>query len=127
MEHWTTPGHPTGPLLGASGATTPALWRLGGWGLPAINAVGVLATIGAISYRLWQAHLPAYALQAEAAVIGVATVLALVGVSIRASRFAGNYAIRLTLAVFGLVLAMVGLGIAGPWLGNDLPPLPVVT
>jgi diguanylate cyclase (GGDEF)-like protein/PAS domain S-box-containing protein len=126
-EQLRTSGPPTDPLFGASWATTTAPWRLGRWGLPAINALGVLAIIGAISYRLWEAHLPAYALQAEAAVIGVATVLALVGVSIRASRFAGNYAIRLTLAVFGLVLAMVGLGIAGPWLGNDLPPIAVVT
>jgi PAS domain S-box-containing protein len=87
----------------------------------------VLAIIAAIGYRLWDANLPAYALRTEAVVIGVATVLAMAGVSIRASRWAGNFPVRLALAVSGLILAMIGLAVAGPWLRNDLPPIAVVT
>lgn len=122
-----TSGPPADPLFGASWATTAAPWRLGRFGLPAINAVAVLAIIAAIGYRLWDANLPAYALRTEAVVIGVATVLAMAGVSIRASRWAGNFPVRLALAVSGLILAMIGLAVAGPWLRNDLPPIAVVT
>jgi diguanylate cyclase (GGDEF)-like protein/PAS domain S-box-containing protein len=60
-------------------------------------------------------------------VVAVGVVLAMVGVSIRASRFAGRFAIRVALAATGLILAMVGLAVAGPWLGSDLPPIAVVT
>jgi diguanylate cyclase (GGDEF)-like protein/PAS domain S-box-containing protein len=92
-----------------------------------INGVAVLAIIGAITFRLWEAHLPTYTLQIEAVVVAVGVVLAAVGVSIRASRFAGQFAIRVTLAAIGLILAMIGLAVAGPWLGSDLPPIAVVT
>ena len=120
-------GQPADPMFGASWATTAAPWRLGSWRLPLINGVAVLAIIGAITFRLWEAHLPTYALQIEAVVVAVGVVLAAVGVSIRASRFAGQFAIRMTLAAIGLILAMIGLAVAGPWLGSDLPPIAVVT
>jgi diguanylate cyclase (GGDEF)-like protein/PAS domain S-box-containing protein len=126
-EQVRTPGPPADPLFGASWATTTAPWRLASWRLPVINGLAVLAIIGAIAYRLWEANLPTNVIRIEAVVIGSATVLALVGVSIRASRLAGNFPIRVSLAVFGLVLATIGLGAAGPWLGNDLPPIAVVT
>jgi diguanylate cyclase (GGDEF)-like protein/PAS domain S-box-containing protein len=120
-------GPPADPLFGASWATTTAPWRLASWRLPVVNGLAVLAIIGAIAYRLWEANLPAYVVRTEAAIIGSATVLAVVGVSIRASRLAGSFPIRISLAVLGLVLATIGLGVAGPWLGNDLPPITVVT
>ena len=86
-------GPPADPLFGASWATTTAPWRLASWRLPVVNGLAVLAIIGAIAYRLWEANLPTYVVRTEAAIIGSATVLAVVGVSIRASRLAacGSY------------------------------------
>ncbi|TMB43265.1 MAG: PAS domain S-box protein, partial [Chloroflexi bacterium] len=95
--------------------------------MPLVNAIALLAIIAAITYRLWEAHLPSSVLRTEAIIIAAATILAVVGVAIRSSAWGARFGLRLGFAAGGVTLAVVGLGAAGRYLGNDLPPLAVVT
>ena len=88
-----------------------------------INGLAAAAIIAAVGYRLWQAHLPASVQQAELVLIGFGVVYAAVAVAVRASRLAANLGVQLVLMTIAAVLTILVLGVAGPWLGNDLPPL----
>jgi diguanylate cyclase (GGDEF)-like protein/PAS domain S-box-containing protein len=79
--------------------------------------------IVAVAYRLWEAHLPRDVLQEEGLVIGAGLVYAVIAVWIRGSRFSSRVPIQLGLMVSNALLAVAVLGVAGPWLGNDLLPL----
>ena len=107
---------------------TPGAWAGAGrplttWRLPLINGVAAAAIIGAVGFRLWEAHLPQYAVQEELVLIGAGVVFAVLAIAVRASRLATSLAIQLPLIVVAAVLTVLVLGVAGPWLGDDLPPL----
>jgi len=93
------------------------------WQLPIINGFAAAAIIGAIGFRLWEAHLPSYAGQQELVLIGSGVVFAVIAVGVRASRFGANLTIQMLLMLVSAVLTVLVLGVAGPWLGDDLPPL----
>ena len=93
------------------------------WQLPVINAVAAAAIIGAVAFRLWEAHLPAYVVQQELVLIGSGVVFAAIAVGVRASRVAASLTIQMLLMLVSAVLTVLVLGVAGPWLGDDLPPL----
>src|SRR5260370_1230703 len=90
---------------------------------PSTNGSAADAIIAAGGFRLWEAHLPPYAVQEEFVLIGAGVVFAVVAVGVRASRFATNLTIQLLLMLVSAVLTVLVLGVAGPWLGDDLPPL----
>ena len=79
--------------------------------------------IAAVAYRLWEANLPKDVLQEEGVVIGAGVIYAAVAVWILGSRFSNRVSIQLGLMVSNALLAVAVLGVAGPWLGNDLLPL----
>ncbi len=93
------------------------------WRLPLINGLAALAIIGAVAYRIWLANLPETVLQQEYVLIGIGVVFAAVAVGVRASRLSTNLPIQLMLMTFSAILTVLVLGVAGQWLGNDLPPL----
>ena len=107
---------------------TPGAWAGAGqplktWRLPTINAIAAAAIIGAVGFRLWEAHLPAYAVQEEFVLMAAGLVFAVIAIGVRASRLSTSLAIQLPLMVVAAVLTVLVLGVAGPWLGDDLPPL----
>ena len=70
---------------------TPGAWAGAGrplttWRLPLINGVAAAAIIGAVGFRLWEAHLPQYAVQEELVLIGAGVVFAVLAIAVRASR-----------------------------------------
>jgi diguanylate cyclase (GGDEF)-like protein/PAS domain S-box-containing protein len=95
----------------------------GSWQLPTINGIAAAAIIAAVAFRLWEAHLPPYAAQQELVLIGAGVVFAVIAIGVRATRFATNLTIQLLLMLVSAVLTVLVLGVAGPWLGDDLPPL----
>src|SRR5258708_25551987 len=97
------------------------------WQLPTINGIAAAALIAAVGFRLWEAHLPPYAVQEEFVLIGAGVVFAVIAVGVRASRFDRNLTIQLLLMTVSAVLTVLVFGVAGPWLGDDLPPLAVAT
>ena len=107
-------------LTPGSAAGTPAR---DAWQLPTINGIAAAALIAAVGFRLWEAHLPPYAVQEEFVLIGAGVVFAVIAVGVRASRFDRNLTIQLLLMLVSAVLTVLVLGVAGPWLGDDLPPL----
>jgi len=95
----------------------------GSWQLPTINGIAAAALIAAVGFRLWEAHLPSYAVKQEFVLIGAGVVFAVIAVGVRASRFAASLKVQLLLMLVSAVLTVLVLGVAGPWLGDDLPPL----
>ena len=93
------------------------------WRLPLVNAVAAAAIIGAVGFRLWEARLPAPVVQEELILIGVGVVYALIAIAVRSSRLSTNLPIQLLLMAVSATLTVLVLGVAGPWLQNDLPPL----
>ena len=93
------------------------------WRLPLTTSLAAAVIIGAVAVRLWEAHLPKEVLQEEGILIGVGIVYGAIAVAIRASRFMSRVAVQLGLMAVNALLAVAALGIAGPWLGNDLMPL----
>ena len=122
---------PAGKPAGNPFSLTPGTWAgvstRGSWHLPLINGVAAAAIIAAIGFRLWEAHLPPYAVQQEFILIGLGVVFAVVAVAVRASRFSADVRIQVLLIVVSAVLTVLVLGVAGPWLGDDLPPLAAAT
>jgi diguanylate cyclase (GGDEF)-like protein/PAS domain S-box-containing protein len=94
--------------------------------MPVINAVAAGAVIAGLAYRIWEAHLPADQLRQEAVLVALGVVLAGVAVAARVSRFALSPATQLPIMAGAAILAVLVLGVAGRWLGNDLPPLAAV-
>ncbi|HEV3102823.1 MAG TPA: PAS domain S-box protein [Candidatus Dormibacteraeota bacterium] len=112
-------GNPFSLIPGAWGGADP----LRSWRLAAINAIGAAAIIGAIGFRVWTADLPPDAANRELILIGAGVVFAAIAVGIRASPLAANLALQLALMVVSTVLTVLVLGVAGPRLRDDLPPL----
>ena len=99
-------------------STVPSSWRL-----PLITGIAAAAIIGAVAVRLWEANLPRVVLQEEALVLVVGVLYGGVAVLIRASRLATRAPVQLGLMAINALLAVAVLGVAAPWLGNDLVPL----
>ena len=113
-------------LFGAPSAGTvqprrPAL--LAFWRYPLINSLAAVVIIGAVALRLWEANLPKVVLQEEGVLLAVGVAYGAVAVAIRASRLSGRVPVQLGLMAVNVLLAVAVLGVAGPWLGNDLMPL----
>jgi diguanylate cyclase (GGDEF)-like protein/PAS domain S-box-containing protein len=96
------------------------------WNLPLVNAAAAVALIAGVAVRLWQAQLPTSVLQQEAILIALGAALAVVGVWLRTSGRSGNIVAQLGITVAAAVLCVLVLGVAGKWLGDDLPPLAAV-
>ena len=115
------------PLFGAAWAAfgLPAQPRR--WQLPLVNAVAVGAVIAGVAYRIWEAHLPTVELRLEVILIGLGAILAAVAVAVRTSKYAHDLVAQLLIMAAAAVLAVLVLGVAGRWLGDDLPPLAAVS
>src|SRR4029079_19380526 len=90
------------------------------------NAAAAAALIAGVAIRLWQAQLPSSVLQQEAMLIGLGAALAIAGVWLRASGRTGNIFVQLGITIAAAILCVLVLGVAGKWLGDDLPPLAAV-
>jgi len=105
----------------------PGAWAgrdpLKSWRLAAINGIGAAAIIAAVAFRLSRAQMPSYAVQQEVIMITAGVAFAVIAVGVRASRLATNLALQVLLMIVSTVLTVLVLGVAGPWLGDDLPPL----
>jgi diguanylate cyclase (GGDEF)-like protein/PAS domain S-box-containing protein len=97
------------------------------WTLTAINGLAALAIIAAVAYRLAQAHAPASVLRDEIVLIAASAVLAAFAVAFRASPYVNRFGAQVGLMIASAVLADLVLGVAGPSLGNDLPPFAAVS
>jgi diguanylate cyclase (GGDEF)-like protein/PAS domain S-box-containing protein len=111
------------PLFGVPNAGDRPSRGFRSWRLPLIRTFAAAVMIVAVAYRLWEAHLPKEVLQEEGLLIGAGAVYAAVAVWIRGSRFSDRVSVQLGLMVSNALLAVAVLGVAGPWLGNDLLPL----
>ena len=112
------------PLLGvAAWAGGPPAGGSSAWRLPFIRTFAAAVIVVAVANRLWEAGLPRDVLQEEGVVIGAGIVYAAVAVWIRGSRFSSRIPIQLGLMACNAFLAVAVLGVAGPWLGNDVLPL----
>jgi diguanylate cyclase (GGDEF)-like protein/PAS domain S-box-containing protein len=95
--------------------------------LPLLNGVAAAAVILGVAYRIWEANLPPDVLQQEAILIGLGVILAIVAVAVRASRLSTSLKAQLPIMAAAAMLAVLVLGTAGRWLGDDLPPLAAVS
>jgi diguanylate cyclase (GGDEF)-like protein/PAS domain S-box-containing protein len=96
---------------------------LSSWRVPLINSIAGVVIIAAVAVRLWEANLPRSVLQEEGVLIGVGIVYGAVAVAIRSSNLSARVAVQLGLMASNVLLTVAVLGVAGPWLGNDLLPL----
>ena len=111
------------PFTLIPGAWAGASQTLRSWPLPVINAIAAAAVIGAIGFRLWEANLPSDVAVKELLLFGAGVIFAIFAIGVRASRFAPNVRIQLLLMMGSTLLTVLVLGLAGPWLGDDLPAL----
>jgi diguanylate cyclase (GGDEF)-like protein/PAS domain S-box-containing protein len=109
------------PLAGAVESRRPAF--LTSWRLPLITSIAAAVIIAAVALRLWEASLPRVILQEEGVLVVFGVAYGAVAVAIRASRFSSRIAVQLGLMLVNVLLAVAVLGVAAPWLGNDLMPL----
>jgi diguanylate cyclase (GGDEF)-like protein/PAS domain S-box-containing protein len=121
------PAGATDPLFGAAWAASGTSRRFRASTLPLVNGVAVAAIIGAVAYRLMQAHLPADVLRAELILIGVGVVFAAAAIYVKVSRFSASLPAQLAVMVCAATLTVLIFGLAGGGLGNDLPPLAAVS
>ena len=96
---------------------------LSSWRLPVINGLAAAVIIWAVALRLWEANLPRVVLQEDGILIAVGVVYGAIAIAIRASRLSDRVPIQLGLMAINVLLAVAALGVAAPWLGNDLMPL----
>ena len=115
------------PLFGAAWAAAGLPQASRPWNLPVINAIAAAAVIAGVAYRIWEANLPATVLRQEAVLIALGVVLAAVAVAVRISKLATSLVAQLAIMAGAATLAVLVLGVAGKWLGNDLPPLAAVS
>ena len=92
-----------------------------------VNGLAVAAIIAGVGYRLWQAHLPADVLRVEAVLFGLGILLGVVAVTARVSKLGSRLTVQLPIMAAAAILAVLVLGAAGRWLGDDLPPLAAVS
>jgi diguanylate cyclase (GGDEF)-like protein/PAS domain S-box-containing protein len=93
------------------------------WRSPLITSLAAVVIIGAVALRLWEANLPKVVLQEEGVLLAFGVAYGAFAVAIRASRFSGRVSVQLGLMAVNVLLAVAILGVAAPWLGNDLLPL----
>jgi len=93
------------------------------WRYPLITSVAAAVIIGAVALRLWEANLPKVVLQEEGVLLAVGVVYGVLAIAIRASRLSGRVPVQLGLMAVNVLLAVAALGVAAPWLGNDLLPM----
>jgi diguanylate cyclase (GGDEF)-like protein/PAS domain S-box-containing protein len=117
------PAEPLFALTAGGWAEPPPEPGSRAWRLPLINGVAAVAVIGAVALRLALANLPPAVLQEEEILIGVGILFGAVAIAIRVSRLGTSIPIQLALMVVSAILTVAVFGVAGPWLGNDLPPL----
>ena len=115
------------PLFGAAWAAAGVARPARRWTLPIVNGIAVAAIIAAVAYRIWEAHPPADVLQQETILIGIGAVFGAVAVAVKTTRFATSLAVQLPIMVSAAILTVLVLGVAGRWLGDDLPPLAAVS
>jgi PAS domain S-box-containing protein len=97
------------------------------WNLPLVNGLAIAAIIAGVGYRIWESNLPSEVRAEEVILIGIGVVFAGIAVAVKVSRLANNLIVQLPVMITAAVLAVLVLGVAGPWLGNDLPPLAAVS
>lgn len=88
-----------------------------------IDSIAAAVIIVAVGLRLWEANLPRAILQEEAVLLGAGAVYGAIAVAIKASRFSARIPVQLALMACNALFAVAALGVAAPWLGNDLIPL----
>jgi diguanylate cyclase (GGDEF)-like protein/PAS domain S-box-containing protein len=115
------------PLFGEAWAAVGVPRPARPWNLPLINGLAVAAIIAGVAYRIWQANLPPDVLQQEAILIGIGVVFGAVAVAVKVSRLGTRLRAQLPIMITAAVLAVLVLGVAGRWLGDDLPPLAAVS
>ncbi len=93
--------------------------------LIAMNAIAAASIIAAIVFRFAQAGMPPNVMQEEAVVLGVGVIYAFAVAWIRSTPMATRTPIQILLMVANVILSVVALAVAGPWLGADFPPLAV--
>ena len=118
---------PADPLFGAAWAAAVSSRPSRPWNLTFVSGLGVAAVIAGVAYRIWQAHPPADVLRTEAVLIGIGVVFAAASLALKASRRSTRLAVQLPVMVLAAILADLVLGVAGRWLGDDLPPLAAVS
>ncbi|HSS61182.1 MAG TPA: PAS domain S-box protein, partial [Candidatus Limnocylindrales bacterium] len=121
------PAAPADPLFGAAWAAIGLPRPTRPWTLPLVNGVAVAAVIGAVAYRIWEAHPPADVLRQEAVLIGIGVVFAVVAIWLKGSERGTRLVVQLPITSIATVLTVLVLGAAGRWLGDDLPPLAAVS
>ncbi|HEV2216054.1 MAG TPA: PAS domain S-box protein [Candidatus Dormibacteraeota bacterium] len=90
-----------------------------------INAVAVLAIAGGVAFGIAASGPPAAVLEQEAAIIAVGLVYAAASAWIRSTPWGSALLVRLLLVFINVALVVAALGLAGPWLQGELPPLAV--
>ncbi|MEP6751165.1 MAG: hypothetical protein ABI959_00290, partial [Candidatus Dormiibacterota bacterium] len=111
-------GVPTAASAARRGSTFLTSWRY-----PLITSIAAAVIIGAVALRMWEANLPRVVLQEEGVLLAFGVAYGAVAVAIRTSRWSGRVSIQLGLMAVNVLLAVAVLGVAAPWLGNDLMPL----
>ena len=124
-ERSQSAGKPAGNPFSLTPGAAAGLDPLRSWRLAIINGIAAAAIIAAVGFRLYEAHLPGYAVQQELVLIGAGVLFAAIAVLVRASRMATSLFIQLLLMTVSAVLTVLVFGVAGPWLDDDLPPLAV--
>src|SRR4029077_6317514 len=109
-----TPAQGPAPLFGGSSRF-----------LLLFNAVALLAIAGAVAFGIAASGPPARVLEQETAIIAVGLVYAAAAVWIRSVPWGRMLPVRLFLVFVNVALVVAALGLAGPWLKGDLPPLAV--
>src|SRR5436305_8011754 len=104
-----------------AGAET-ALSRRSRW-VFAVDGLAAVAITAAVAFRLAQAGMPSDVLKEELAVFAVGVAYAAVVVWFRTSLMLTRTGVQLLLMAANVLLADMALGVAGPWLMADLPPL----
>ncbi len=115
------------PLFGAAWAAVGLPRSSRPWTLPLVNGVAIAAIIGAVAYRIWEAHPPAYVLRQEATLIGVGVVFAALAIWVKARPMGSSLRVQLPVMATATLLTVLVMGTAGRWLGDDLPPLAAVS
>jgi diguanylate cyclase (GGDEF)-like protein/PAS domain S-box-containing protein len=112
-------------LFGQRSGAVPAgsrYARRSGW-VAAVNAIALVAIAAAVAFRLATAGMPAEVLREEGAVLAVGVAFAAIVIWLSSSPITSRTSIQLLLVAANVLLAVIALGVAGPWLMGDLPPL----
>ena len=114
FSHKRTPAQGPPPLFGGSSRF-----------LLLFNAVALLAIAGGVAFGIAASGPPARVLEQEAAIIAVGLVYATAAVWVRSLPWGGMLLVRLFLVLVNVALVVAALGVAGPWLQGEFPPLAV--